>query len=682
LTYLIKSPVTQPPSQETGREEDESPDVIVAKSGDVVTLTYLDSFGRVVKEEVYRPVEFTYVVADPYGNVIEERTYTATALSAYTNFEYYVGSEQYSIIKETFALKMIPAGSGRPSVKIPIYEKHERTEERGRKVQQQSSGRFGSEPIFGEVVAEKMTTIYWPGWRFFPNAGAGLYPAYFIREYGFLGRAVISKKQATTSYVLRLTSRALGTTQDADTFIEAISLLPTVTEVLPNQQIQFPDWVRQFWDPPAPEPVEPDEPPNLPVIERVAEALSEEVKVNGFTGPPVYLTVPWLSATVDEQPGSLNLELKIEVLRQNIIYALRAAARWMATEIAGRAFARRITMPVPSEWLARPYPWTLAQIGNEVLWLVGETLRSTSKGVEFEATGILAGRPNTIPPGEFPPGMIPPADLPPGEGQSGLFPPGTIPSFIPLITVAPTLFPKVGIGCEMRVGEAVFIQGDPWLGMAVEIEHAVSAGTSAMVGMAVEIEHAVSAGTSAMVGIGAGETVGSAVGVGWIQILESGIGFSSDATHEITGESGGGDESLTLEAEDGVIVGGVVVYDTDASSCYAVETEDDVYNVYFDADSTSLTWDRPLRLRVVYKATGLGEFLVYLIQGVNSNPLGDWAVDETTGYVGLEIIIPEEEEPFDGIRIDVAEYPGKVRIDAIQLIPDNGEWPPLNPCSN
>lgn len=668
LAYLIQLPA-QETREETGEEigevaneEDERPDVLVARSGSTITLTYLDSLGRVVREEIYKPIEITRTVFNEYGNPIGERTYTDTILSAYTNFQYYVDSTSYSIIKEVFSLKVTFSIIGGFRNAILTYKRYERTKESGERFQQQGSGTISNKIVQGEIVAKKTTIIYWPGWRFFPNAGDDLYLAYFIKEYSFLGRAVRSRKKAKTLYILRLLNRALGTTQDADTFNEAIRILPTVTEILPNQQIQFPDWVEQFWNPPtltpapAPESVEPDEPPNLPVIERIAEALSEEVSAAGFTGPPVYLTVPWLSVTVDEQPGSLGLELRIKVLREKIIYTLQAAARWTAIEIAGRAFARRIKMPPPPEWLGDPRPWTLARIGNEVFWLVGETLRGTGQGVEFEATGILAGRPNTIPSDAFPPGMFPPGTIPPDESAPGLFPPGTIPSFIPLITVSPTRFPQVGIGCEMKTSEVSIIPGDPWLGMAVEIEHAVSAPE------------------------------GLAVGIGWMEIPAAGLGLTVDAAYEITGnedEDSGGAEGITLEAEGGSnIYNGTIVYDQDASSCYAVETQGNYYDIDFYVDSTSLTWVRPLRLRVIYKATGSGQINFYTFVETIYDQFNSFSVSATTGYATIDLFIPVHREPFDGIDVEVYEYSGKIRIDAIQLAPATGNWPPLNPCED
>ena len=687
LAYLIQLPAQETREEtreETGEEigevaseEDERPDVLVARSGSTITLTYLDSLGRVVREEIYKPIEITRTVFNEYGTPIGERTYTDTILSAYTNFQYYVDSTSYSIIKEVFSLKVTFSIIGGFRDAILTYKRYERTEESGEKFQQQRSTTIDNEIVRGEIVAKKTTIIYWPGWRFFPNARDNLYLAYFIKEYSFLGQAVRSRKKAKTLYILRLLNRALGTTQDADTFNEAISILPTVTEILPNQQIQFPDWVEQFWEPPAPTPVlvpeivEPDEPPNLPVIERITEALSEEVSVTGFSGPPVYLTVPWLSTTVDEQPGSFNLELRIEVLRWTIIYALRAAARWTAIEIAGRAFARRIKMPVPPEWLRYPQPWTLARIGDEVFWMVGEILRGTAQGVEFEATGILAGRPNTIPSDAFPPGMFPPGTIPPDESAPGLFPPGTIPSFIPLITVSPTRFPQVGIGCVMRVSEVSIIPGDPWLGMAVEIEYDASAPAA-----------------SVIIGIGVGEVGDSrpSVGAGWLGIPEVWLGFAADATYEAEGgeddDSGSEVESLTLEAENGLISLGDVVYDVDASSCYAVEATNNYISVDFSVDSTSLTGERPIRLRVIYKSAGNATIDVYVSQGEDRYPVVSFEASATEGYTDEELAISTSAEPFDGITIDIERRSSEFRLDAIQLAPATGDWPPLNPCSS
>jgi hypothetical protein len=387
-----------------------------------------------------------------------------------------------------------------------------------------------------------------------------------------------------------------------------------------------------------------------PKFERITDTLSEEVEIEGFTGPPVYVNVPWLSVTVDEQSGR-ELEYVIEEQRQRIRRALRAAATWMATEIAGRAFARRVKMPVPREWLGDPRPWTLAKIGNEVLWLVGEVLRGINQGVEFEATGILAGRPSTIP------------DLPDG-----------IP-FIPLVSVAPTRSPQVGIGCVMRVGEMATVQGDPRLGMAVAIGHAVSAPAA-----------------SVRVGIGVGEEEGflrPSVGVGRMEIPEAWLGFAADATYEVEGDededddeddSGGEAQGLTLEAEDGVIQGAVVVYDADASSCYAVTTEDIYYDVYFSIDSTSLEWERPLRLRIIYKSAGFGMIDVYVRREGDYYYVGSFEASETFGYIAEELVIPTSLEPFEEIAINIEKRSDELLLDAIQLAPATGDWPPLNPC--
>jgi hypothetical protein len=603
LTYYVQPPT--PVNEDASDEET----VLVSRENDVIKVSYLDSFGRITKEEAYRN----------------------GVLDGFVKYRYHVDRNWYEIIKEIFIRVPDPY---QPYIsRYPVFEY---TREIGKEFAWERISVGDSDvSVYRQVVAQKQVFIYWPDWRFFPVLESRWsFLAYLIEEYSILGRAIprgvslLYNLVADTYTLLRMVTRAKGTTQDTDTLFEAITLLPTVSEIILNQQLQFPGWVKQFWDPPK--------------IERITDTLSEEMKVVGFTGPPVYLTVPWLSVTVDEQLSSKGFQQKISNLRQNIQYALQSAATWMAFEIAGRAFARRIKMPPPAEWLANPRPWTLARIGDEVLWLVGETLRGTIQGVEFEATGILAGRPSTIPPGEFPP--------------------GTIPSFVPLITVVPTRFPQVGIGCVMQAGEAVFIPGDPWLGMAVEIEYSVS----------------VPVDTSAIVGIGVGE------------LTEAWLGMASDATHEIEGneddedDSGSETEGLTLEAENGEISGGaaVIVYDTDASSCYAVEAENSYFTVDLSVDSTSLDWERPLRIRVIYKAEDEGEIYVYTIRGEEFPDVGYWTVSATTGYVSMDLIIPAEAEPFDGIRVEVNEYPGKIRIDAIQLAPATGDWPPLNPCSN
>jgi len=591
LTYLVEPP---PLNGATGNPKI----VIVTEEGSAIKTTYLDFLGRVVREEIYKN----------------------GTLDGYTIYEYSVDRRRYEIIKKVFVRVEIP--------RFSTYLLYEYTKEEGERVNFQWFEAVDSDfVVYGQVEAQKKTSVYWPDWRLFPlpenRIGYyGIFLVYLVEEYSVLGRKVpkwlqqIYNLVPETPNILRLITRAKGTTQDTDTISEAATLSPTVSEIISNQEVQFPDWVKQFWDPPKPE--------------RVTDTLSEEMEVVGFTGPPAYLTVPWLSVTPE---GS---EQQIEILRQSIRYALRAAVSWMAFEIAGRAFARRIKMPPPAEWLANPRPWTLARIGDEVLWLVGETLRGTIQGVEFEATGILAGRPSTIPPGEFPP--------------------GTIPSFVPLITVVPTRFPQVGIGCVMQAGEAVFIPGDPWLGMAVEIEHAVSAPE------------------------------GLAVGIGWMEIPAAGLGLTVDAAYEITGnedEDSGEAEGITLEAEGGSdIYNGTIVYDQDASSCYAVETQGFYFHIEFYEDSTSLTWARPLRIRVIYKAIGEGSIIVTTAQEDELYYVGHSTLSETTGYSTLEFVVPADAEPFDRIVIGMQVDTGTLYLDAIQLAPATGDWPPLNPCED
>jgi len=617
LTYLVQPP--PPVDKETA---------LVSVEGGVVKVTYLDSLGRVVKEEVYRD----------------------RVLEGYTEYSYSVSYNRYEIIKQVFVRVEDPYR--------PRYRFFERTLEEGKRLYTPTQWIIREDSnvvVYGGIVAQKKTYVYWPGWRLFPlpEGITEYYRAflvYLVEEYSILGRLIPKGAQqiyhlvADTTHLLRMVTRARGTTQETDTFWEAITLSPASSELILNQEIQFPGWVKQFWDPPKPE--------------KVTDVLSEEMAVVGFSGPPVYVSVPWLSVTVDEQPGSSGLERRIEALRQRIKFTLQAAATWMATEIAGRAFARRIKMPVPPEWLGNPRPWTLARVGNEVFWLVGETLRGTSQGVEFEATGILAGRPNTIPPDAFPPGMFPPGTIPPDTPSPGLFPPGTIPSFIPLVTVRPPRFPSVGIGCAMSAGEAVVIPGDPWLGMAVEIEYEVSAPV----------------GTFAMVGIGVGE------------LTEAWLGLAADATYEVEGDeddedneddSGDEVEGLTLEAEDGVIYNGSIIHDSEASSCYAVGDEFPSIDVI--VNSTSLSWARPLRLRVVYKATEEGEIYIYVLRQGSGFFLATFEVFPTNRYSAVDLAIPVSEEPFEGIGVDATNG---IRLDAIQLAPATGDWPPLNPCSD
>jgi len=650
-------------NEETDRETDRGADrgivrgtsargtVLISKQGETIKITYLDSLGRPTREEIYNSNN-----NKPEGFAVYQ--YSSSGMS-------------YKVVKKAYiwddSLGFLP---------------YEHMTEEGKIKERRISTGFLRGPGMRflrrkRVVAQKKITVYWPEYRIFsslPRNRTGLCLAYLIEEYQ------ISQTRFSRFFpphLVRLTTRAKGTTQDSDTLEEAKTLFPTLTEIIPNQEIQFPSWAKppEKEEPPEVEqPPQTEEPPEErppeeelpeeespqtekpPKFERVTDVVSEEVVVEGFTGPPVYVNIPWLSITVNEQLGSRDLEQRIESLRQELRRTLRAAARWMATEIVGRAFARRIKMPPSSEWLGNPRPWTLAQIGNEVFWLVGETLRGTDQGVEFEATGILAGRPNTIPPGEFPPGMFPPGTLPPDTSSSGLFPPGTIPSFIPLITVAPTRFPKVGIGCVMEVGEVVTVPGDPWLGMAVEIGYEVSEPVN----------------TSAMVGIGVGE------------LTEAWLGLAADATYEVEGgeddeddEDDSGDEvgGLTLEAEDGVIYGGSIIYDTEASSCYAVGGEPP--SIDFIVDSTSINWARPLRLRVVYKATEEGEIYVYVLRQGLGFLLVTFLVFPTTGYDAVNFAIPVSEEPFEGIGVDATSG---IRLDAIQLAPATGDWPPLNPC--
>jgi len=574
LTYSVLP--TRPDEETRGREI-----VFLLKEGDITKVTYIDSLGRVVKEETYRETGYNPI------------------LEGYAGYWYSVGDNWYELTKRVF----IRDRNG-------YFYCFEFTRERGERAREQGSTRFFS----GLVVAKKKTTIYWPQSRLFSVNENILTLAYLVEEFQLVA--------GDATYLLKLFTRAKGTTQDADSLTEAMTLSPTVGEILPGQQIRFPAWAQ---------PPQQDKPPKP---EKVNDVLSEEGEVAGFTGPPVYVTVPWLSVTVEEAG---NLQQKIQNLRQRIRSTLRAAATWMAIEIGGRAFARRIKMPPPPEWLGDPRPWTLARIGNEVFWLVGETLRGTGQGVEFEATGILAGRPNTIP------------DSPEG-----------IP-FIPLVTVMPTRFPQVGIGCEMRAGEALIIPGDPWLGMAVEIEYAASDPAA-----------------SVIIGIGVGE------------LTEAWLGLTADATYEAEGgeddeddedDSGSEVESLTLEAENGLISFGDVVYDVDASSCYAVEATNNYISVDFSVDSTSLTGERPIRLRVIYKSAGDATIDVYVSQGEDRYPAASFEASATEGYTDEELVIPTSAEPFDGITIDIERRSSEFRLDAIQLTSATGDWPPLNPCS-
>jgi len=215
----------------------------------------------------------------------------------------------------------------------------------------------------------------------------------------------------------------------------------------------------------------------------------------------------------------------------------------------------------------------------------------------------------------------------------------------------------------MKTSEVSIIPGDPWLGMAVEIEHAVSAPE------------------------------GLAVGIGWMEIPAAGLGLTVDADYEITGneddedededEDSGRAEGITLEAEGGSnIYNGTIVYDQDASSCYAVETQGFYFYIEFHEASTSLAWARPLRIRVIYKAIGEGSIIVNTAQEDELYYVGDSTLSETTGYSTLEFVVPADAEPFDRIAIGMQVYTGTLYLDAIQLAPATGDWPPLNPCSN
>jgi hypothetical protein len=223
----------------------------------------------------------------------------------------------------------------------------------------------------------------------------------------------------------------------------------------------------------------------------------------------------------------------------------------------------------------------------------------------------------------------------------------------------------------MKTSEVSIIPGDPWLGMAVEIEHAVSAPAA-----------------SVIIGIGVSEADGShpGVGAGWLGISEAWLGLAADATYEITGEEEEEAEGLTLEAEDGVINNGDVVYDAEASSCYAVTSEFGSCAVKFSVLSENLDWERPLRLRLVYKATRNGGIRVYSILEGSYEEIDYFDVSPTTGYVTRELVIPSWVEPFDELSISAwigysGEW-GEILLDAIQLAPADGDWPPLNPCSN
>ena len=132
-----------------------------------------------------------------------------------------------------------------------------------------------------------------------------------------------------------------------------------------------------------------------------------------------------------------------------------------------------------------------------------------------------------------------------------------------------------------------------------------------------------------------------------------------------------------MEAEDGVILNGLVVYDAEASSCYAVEGNP--LSIDFIVDSTSLDWARPLMLRVVYKAMSEGNIYVYALQQDSYYLLAEYEVSPSAEYTDVDLGIPASREPFSGIGVDSSN---EIRIDAIQLAPSTGDWPPLNPCSD
>ena len=174
------------------------------------------------------------------------------------------------------------------------------------------------------------------------------------------------------------------------------------------------------------------------------------------------------------------------------------------------------------------------------------------------------------------------------------------------------------------------------------------------------------------------------IGVGWLGIPEAWLGFAADATGGEDEDDDSEAQGLTLEAEDGEIDYGALFYDSSASSCYAVGSEEEefYFGIYFDVDSTSLTGDRPLRVRVIYKSTGNAEISVTTFHDGNESSFTLFQVSATIGYTAEEIAIPVSAEPFERIGIGVYRYSSEVYIDAIQLAPATGDWPPLNPCSS
>jgi hypothetical protein len=95
--------------------------------------------------------------------------------------------------------------------------------------------------------------------------------------------------------------------------------------------------------------------------------------------------------------GENELSAPVEETRELVQGSLNRAACYIADEIAGRAYARRIEMPLPDEWLLNPRPLIRVDIRDERHHIYGETITWGSGTTRFEAIGVLVGKVATVP---------------------------------------------------------------------------------------------------------------------------------------------------------------------------------------------------------------------------------------------------------------------------------------------
>ena len=438
-------------------------------------------------------------------------------------------------------------------------------------------------PAAGSVQSEALRTkrVYWPLWRLGVRISGDEQLVYQETEFFF------KLPGSGEGHVFRSVARARGTLEEGLPIDEAVRLVTVSSEIKPGNYVP-PAWAR-----PAQQGA------------RVVP-VSATAEVVGGDGPPLHVSLPWLTDPTTAQS------------------TLEKHARWVATEVAGRVYARRMVMPVPSEWLSDPRPWRMLRFEltpPEAMWLVGERLSADRTGVRFEALGVLAS----------PPGQIP-------EGAG-------IPSLLSFVQRGR---PSIGIG----------VMGGPVEILALETS----------VGSGAEGSVNVTENTLA-VGIGADADPGAVA-----------VGHGVEGTTSITGGGGGGGGEgnyLVLQAEDADSNDGDIISDNEASGCQAVTLDPSKGLSWggFTYSSSSTVW-----LRIRYRDGGGTVDLYY---GYSGEYVVTLSVPPSPDYTAFDIPLESTTITYCGLYIIDG---GPFTIDAVMLVDqdtlDSTGWPDFPPCTS